>query len=450
MKRLVLELFPSADENEEPKIVFRVTDPPLFGIPARPLTVTATEAEFEALKQASLHGGAVRLAGQKLFEALALNREVGDQLTAALQARPDEHCPVYLQITASAGVEDLPWETLCSPGGDFLALDERWGLGRAVESITATPPAYTFSPPLRIAAILSCLNVEAGEELAALREAIATVPQLGTELLLFTSEEKVYEAITAESPPGIQVEIVPTELRELQEKVQGFQPHVLHFFCHGTTVAEPHLLVATKKNWITGRMEESLAIGAKEFRRFTRETDPPPWLLVLNACESAANAAQENLQSLASRLLYYGAAPAVVGMREPVLSGDANLLTSAFYRRLLSDLRNRLAGKDFAGNPVDWVVGLVVEVRHQLALKDPALTLDMAAASTKEWTLPVAYVSVRPFTLQVMAAASARIRLEMEGLRQLHDALPPDPAADPLRADAMARIGQMEKQLEES
>jgi len=444
MKRLVLELFPSADEDEVPKIVFRVTDPPpMFGSPARRLTVTATEAEFEALKQASLNGEAVKLAGQKLFEALARSRDVADQLTAALQARPDEHCPVYLRINASAGVEDLPWETLCSPGGDFLALDERWGLGRAVESITATLPSYTFTPPLRIAAILSCLDVKAAAELAALRDAIATAPGLRTEMLVVTSEDDLYQAITTEAPPGIRAAMVPTTLRELHELVQAFQPHVMHFFCHGTTAAEPHLLVATKENWITRSPESSLAVGAKEFRRFTQETAPPPWLLVLNACESAAGAVQENLQSLASRLLYYGAAPAVVGMREPVLSGDANLLTTVFYRRLLSDLQSCPFAAD---ETVDWVVRLVVEVRNQLARKNPTLTLDTAAASTKEWTLPVAYVSARPFTLQVLAAPSKAIRLEMEGLRRLHDALPPGPEAEPLRADALARLGQLERE----
>ena len=426
MERLVLQLFSSAGFEEAPHIEFSVVDPPLWDSPTQPLTITATEAEFEAL---------------------AKHPDVGDQLNAALQARPDEHCPVYLQIKTSAGVEDLPWETLCSPGGDFLALDERWGLGRVVESISATTPSYTFTPPLRIAVILSCLGVPAAGELAALREAMATAPGLQTRMLLVTSEEALHTAVAAEAPPGIEVQFVPAELRALHEMVQAFQPHVLHFFCHGTTAAEPHLLLAVKSDWIRGTPDRSLAIGAKEFRHFTRETDPPPWLLVLNACESAAVATKENLQSLASRLLYYGASPAVVAMREPVLSGDANLLTSVFYRRLLSDLQGRLDGSVADSQTVDWVVRLVVQARNQLARRNPALTLDAAAASTKEWTLPVAYVSARPFKLQVVAA-SARIRLELEGLRQMLDGLPPGRQADPLRTDVAARIRLLGRQLE--
>lgn len=447
MHRLVLELLSSAGPGDEPQIEFRLVDPPVFGSTAHRLTITATEAEFEALKQSSLGSDAVRLAGQKLFEALARHPDVGDQLTAALQATPDEHCPVYLQI--SAGVEDLPWETLCSPRGDFLALDERWGLGRLAGSLHPIMTSYTFTPPLRIAAILSCLGVPAAGELAALREALAIAPELRTQILLIISEEELYAAVSQEAPPGIEVRFVPADLRTLQGMVREFQPHLMHFFCHGTSAADPHLLLAVKSDWIRGTPEKSLAVGAKEFRKFTRGTDSTPWLLVLNACESAAHASQENLQSLASQLLYHGAAPAVVGMREPVLSGDANLLTAVFYRRLVEDLRCRLSGGSVGcavDETVDWVVRLVVEARHHLALRDPAMTLDTAAASTKEWTLPVAYVSARPFKLQVMAT-SARVRLELEALRQLLDSLPPDTDADPLRNDAMARVRKLEEQL---
>jgi hypothetical protein len=448
MQRLVLQLFSSAGNDGKAHIEFSVVDPPLWDSPTRPLSITATEAEFEALRQASLDSDAVRLAGQKLFEALASHPDVGEQLTAALQARPDEHCPVYLQIKTSAGVEDLPWEALCSPRGDFLALDERWGLGRVVDSIAAGAPSYTFSPPLRIAAILSCLGVPAADELANLRDAIASVPELATRMLLVISEEELYTTLAEEAPPNIEVRFVPAQLSALQEMVQRFQPHVMHFFCHGTTAADPHLLLAVKSDWIRGTPDKSLAVGAKELRRFTREPAPTPWLLVLNACESAAAAGQENLQSLASRLLYYGAAPAVVGMREPVLSGDANRLTAAFYRRLLADLRCRLAGGGDEDDTVDWVVRLVVEARNHLAKRDSNVTLDLAAASTKEWTLPVAYVSARPVKLQ-MASGDPRIRLELEALRQLLDGLPPGGGADPLRADARTRIGELEKQLKE-
>jgi len=213
---------------------------------------------------------------------------------------------------------------------------------------------------------------------------------------------------------------------------------------------------------VLGDAANSLLIEAREIRDFTARTDNLPWLIVLNCCESAAAGAMQDLQSLALRLVYDGAAPAVVGMREPVLSHDANLLTEAFYWRLLSELNSRTAGTQAQGQdaePLNWAQ-LVVEARTRLAGKHKHLTPSRAAASTREWTLPVVYMRPTPFTIRPLPAAAQlnqavpeaelrSARLEIEALQLLLSKLPPG-QGDALRDEAGQRIAFLKSLLEGS
>ena len=78
-----------------------------------------------------------------------------------------------------------------------------------------------------------------------------------------------------------------------------------------------------------------------------------------------------------------GVAPAVVGMREPVSSDTANLLTKALYTKLLTDLKERFNEAAESVKPLDWP-RLVVAARDKLARARPGLVLSQAAASTKD------------------------------------------------------------------
>ena len=123
---------------------------------------------------------------------------------------------------------------------------------------------------------------------------------------------------------------------------------------------------------------------------------------MLNCCEGAGAGPEPDSQSLALSLALEGIAPAVVGMREPVVSDTANLLTKALYTKLLTDLAARIDAAGQSPQPVDWP-HLVVAARDRLARTRHGLLLSQAAASTKEWTLPVIYVRPDEFNLQVLS-----------------------------------------------
>jgi hypothetical protein len=399
--------------------------------------------------------------------------QLAEYFTTALQTQLPDRYPIFVEIATGAGVEALPWETLCSPAGDFLSLDDRWTLTRIVEAAGLSRSLGHLTPPLRIAAVLSCLNVPAAGEWQALQDAMAAVPTLGVEMLVIVSEQELYDAIskTAAAQPGaagqpgaapaIRVELVPADLPRLQHMVSDFRPHILHLFCHGSAQGSPHLQLAVKSDWLVGAPEKSLLVEAREIRDFTSRTDDVPWLVVLNCCESAA-AGSNDLQSLTLNLVYEGGVPAVVGMREPVSSADASVFTLTFYQGLFAALQARANNAALAADPLDWAQ-LVAPARAQLARRHPGLPLSQAAASTKEWTLPVVYAQPAPFTIKVDPAVppdggavgrppdqgptNRAARLEIEALNALLLQLPPSaPAA--LRTEAENRIAVLTEQLQ--
>jgi hypothetical protein len=277
-------------------------------------------------------------------------------------------------------------------------LDERWGVGRIVDSLSPLEPVWRFTPPLRLAAVLSCLDVPAADEWNAISQACQG-SQLPMEILVLVSEEALEADIRASAPANVTVEFVPATVEDLQQRLQMFRPHVLHMFCHGPAAADsPHLQIATKPDWL-GASTSSLLVEAGELRDFTPRTDNLPWLVVLNSCASATTAGAAGTQSVAFDLVYEGGVPAVVGMREPVRSDDATLFTEAFYAQLVPELARRVAGAGADGTPVDWA-RLAVDARRRLVKKHQGL-LGKACAS-KEWTLPVVYT--RPLLFAVQAA----------------------------------------------
>ena len=184
--------------------------------------------------------------------------------------------------------------------------------------------------------------------------------------------------------------------------------------------------------------------------------------MVLNCCEGAGVGAEAGFAVAGIVSGAEGHRSGVVGMREPVVSDTANLLTKALYSKLLTDLAARIDAAGQSLQPVDWP-HLVVAARDRLARSRHGMLLSQAAASTKEWTLPVIYVRPDEFNLQVLVhrrrpappmgfeavtdkTAARAARLEIEALQELLAKLPPDQAGE-LKAEAMARIRQLSTQL---
>ncbi len=452
MNRLVFQLSGALDQYGNQQVQLALVEPDIYGSQAVPFTCTGHEPAF-----AGINGGAqagndvVRTAGRLLYDSLVSHPQLRQYLCTALQTVLPDRYPVFVKI-ATRDVEGLPWETLCSPDDDFLGLDERWAVGRIVSSIrNPLLQPLLFEPPLRLAAVLSCLRVDAGEEWRSLRAAAAGAGArgLGVEVLVVVSEAALYDQIHAEvqkgGPPGVQVqvELVPPVLADLQRLVSDFHPHILHFFCHGSAAGGGQLQLAIKSDWDIATSGSSLIVEAREIRAFTAPADDPPWLVLLNCCESAASPGQQPLQSLASKLVSDGGIPAVVGMREPVLSDDATVFTKALYERLFNELTT---SSDARTQSLDWAQ-LVVQARMSLAKRRNGIALSDAAAKTKEWTLPVVYVCPAEFKLTVPSAGasarprpSKRARHEIEALRRLLTQLPPDTTPPALLSDIESRI----------
>jgi hypothetical protein len=452
MKRVVFQLFGSMTEDNEPRLDIKLEEPAVFGSRARRFTCEVNDHAFVALKSAVLAPDAVKLAGSRLFSAVAAHPDIQQYLQTALQAAVGSRCPVYVEIATADDAEAFPWEALCSPNGDYLGLDERWALARIVEPDTELPAVYTLRPPLKIAAVLSCLGISAAGELAALRQAIRQAGQGSARLLVVASEEQLVADLMAEVAAGTapeieRVEVIPTELTTLQAIVSKFAPHVLHLFCHGSIEGEPHVSLALKDDWETPEPTSGLLAEAADFQWFTSRTDALPWLVVLNCCEGAAVGDGADARSLTLKVASKGVAPAVIGMREPVVSGTANLLTQTLYPRLLADILAR--NGDGGQQPLDWAC-LVAAVRDRLR-RTTGMAPSQAAASSKEWTMPVIYVSPDGFQLKVEpppapAEAARAVRLEIEGLQALLAGLPPDQAAA-LKSEAESRIEELARQL---
>lgn len=393
-----------------------------------PFTCTGHEEVFAALRSAAPETDVVTAAGRQLFDAVTTPDPVRDLVVAALAVQEPDRWPIYLDLSDAKESHALPWEALCTTTGQFLALDPCWPVARMLDGTRKAVVERTLGPPLRLAAILSCLRIEAREEWDALRKAIET-SGAPIRVLLLVSETDLHDQIARLELPWLQLGMVPVEYRELQDLITDFEPHLLHFFCHGLATGGAHLEIATAPDWL-GNMDVSRhRLEARPIRELVRSPKDAPWAIVLNACSTAATTDEAiGTHSLASTLVSEYGVPAVIGMREPVLSSDAARFTGAFYTALLTDLRARIDARA-RGVAIDWAsytVGARADLCH-----DRDVMFDVAAARYKAWTLPVVAVSRDQFTIDIVdavpmePAAQEQARRAAEIADSMLAALPP-------------------------
>jgi len=196
------------------------------------------EEVFAALASGANNGDVVAAAGRRLFGELVAKPGVSAVLVAALQVPADQRRPVYIDVTGADACQELPWEALCTDDGRFLALD-RWPVARMLASTAGAVTTRILRPPLRIAAILSCLRVDPRGEWDALRRAVES-SQVAVNVLLLLSDYDLYDELVALPLPWLDVAMIPVDYPDLQASVTAFEPQVLHFFCHGDTSGGPH------------------------------------------------------------------------------------------------------------------------------------------------------------------------------------------------------------------
>lgn len=343
-------------------------------------------------------GAAVAAAGQQLYRELSAKPEVSAVLKAAMQQPDTEKRPVYVDVTGADACQELPWEALRTEDGTFLALD-RWPVARMLASTAGAVPKRRLSPPLRIAAVLSCLNVDPRGEWDALRRAVETAG-IPVQVMLLLSDFGLHDELAAEQLPWLTINDVPVDYSDLQHTITSFEPHILHFFTHGETAGGPHLQIATAVDVQAGSTVSSHRLEAGGIRNLVRQPKEAPWAVVLNACSSDAGGGESGARSLAAALVRDHGVQAVIGMREPVLSTDAASFAGAFYRSLFADIAACMAvpGRE---TELDWAAN-TVDARMELC-RDLRELPGAAAARHRQWILPV--VTVRP----------ARFKLEIAG-----------------------------------
>jgi hypothetical protein len=364
------------------------------------LGFTGTEDEFNVLAGGVTPDGAVRQAGSRLFAGLSANDDVKTAIGQALQIDNDKRRPLILELRqVDARIEELPWETLYADGSGFLGLDARWSIGRRVHS-TQGQPTSVLASPLRIAVVLSCLGIPAADEWATLRAAVdAAVGSFPVEVLLFVGEPDLQDAIEDDRPRWLRaLEGIPESASDLagafrRHRADGWVPHVLHFFCHGSLNFSPHLEIATKSDWASPMAQQSsLTLEPSEINQLSTPADRP-WLVVLNCCLGAAGADAGTgaaSQPLALDLVREGGYPAVIGMREAVDAADATTFSSCLYPELFALLATPVGEPEA---PPDWS-RLLISARQRLA-EEAGVPRTQAAEKRPQWTFPVLYVRYR-------------------------------------------------------
>jgi hypothetical protein len=364
--------------------------------------------------------------GARLYEVLAGNSTVGEELREALRINGNTTRPLFLGI-GSNKAESLPWELLHPPWVDaaapaephdgipcFLNLDRRWPVIRT--PITAAgrsrDKVRSYPGQLRIAVVLAATKLQDGFP-GAIGEwtAFTNALKLTTEkirLLVFTCQPKlvavIEKAIKTSANFRGRVDLDgPHELKkevDLRTRLKDFGAHILHFFCHGfASPAGGVLHLASVDDWERESGDSSIDFAIEDFRDI--QTLDNPWLAVLNCCEGAK---PTGAGASLARMVVQNGLPAAVGMRRTVGHLAVHTFTKALYSNLLLYLGEKLEGLTDAEVEIDWSPILREPrrslVQHSQDLQNPPLPSLAVPCGRQEWSLPVLYVRQEPFLVR--------------------------------------------------
>jgi CHAT domain len=395
--------------------------------------------------------GVVHKYGTALYQALTQHPGVREALECALNSPPEEIRPICFYLD-SPDAELFCWETICNPEGKFLALgSDQWPIGRIANSpVSPSRLPHEFAPPLKIMAIISALGPTDREkswdqaEWTRLYESIrsrrsATFP---IKLQVVVGQESLVEAVTkarAQDPELLEeVRTVPESAFELRNWISNFDPHLLHFFCHGSNdSAGPRLELARITDWDQKEhsrdRRSSFTLNLDEMLTIPGINDV--WLVTLNCCEGSK--ALRDQWSLTAALVAQGV-PAAVGMLESIEPKDSHHFCGYFYDAVLTKLERAFQRmRDGQGVEVIEWTGTLCDSRN--ALNAPGR---VAKNNQPAWTLPVIYVRRDQFQVRTAPrlAPSAAERLQAVVQGELQDLLQTF-ARDPKAARLLELLG---------
>jgi hypothetical protein len=380
----------------------------------------------------------VQTMGQNLFRQLANHPTVKAAVSSALTS--PEPCPIYLRMDSAAAAE-YPWESLFdSDRGEFLALQPQWPIGRMMPG-GRNPKMVYATTPLRMVAVLSAVGVDAAGEWNSLRTAIEE-SEIDLRLQLVIGQRELYDAIEADRPEWASCQLLSGD-DTVKRALNGFDPHLVHFFCHGTARPQPLLELATPLGHDAGASDIRLDGTA------LKDAAPLAWLATLNCCSGASDA--EGVRGLASELVMHSHYPAAIGMREPIADRDAHLFCERFY----SEVFAWLAAAFKAGTPFDaeWANPLCQARRALCNAYANGLGPKPAAARHRKWTVPILCVEPSPLTIAPVAvhpshADSVAVAHVLKQMNTLEQAMASVRASAAGRAAIRAEIDGLQAGLE--
>jgi len=364
-------------------------------IPLRP-----DEAVYQALSGCP-RPGLVQAAGECLFRSLASDGRIRAALENVLEAPDADAYPIYFRIDNPV-LASLPWEALYDARRTFLAIDDRWPIGRMPVSRRRDEEAErVIGKKLRVVAVIAAAGgtTDGAGQWTELREALRGTP---CEVLVLTSEPEVLEAVQRESAPDLALSaaFVGSSAQDLLDQIGAFCPNLVHFYCHGTAEGRPELEVEKKEDREVGRSQGSIRLN--ETMLVPLCTSPSVWAVTLNCCEGARGS--DRACSLANALSAKGV-PVVVAMRESIHIEDAHRFAGVFYSALVKELERLFALHGF-GQPIqvdDLLWGRALRAARA-ELRDPPINRltdeelkarcqENPEGSAREWTYPVLYLN---------------------------------------------------------
>ena len=355
----------------------------------------------------------VKLHGQHLLNSLMQSHQmIGNALQSAFQLDNGACRPIYFEMVSLPAAESFCWEALCQNDGTFLALDRRWPVARVASTRKATREVQKYEAPLKMMVVLSASGLDPRREWNSIYKAVVDARKQGLPIILHVGtgdealQDEIYQACALDA--NLQ-QFTLNNMVDLIETADKIQPHLLHFFCHGSaSLGKPRLEISTINDLDARSIEVTLPdlLGSPGVLNC--------WLAVLNCCESGATTS--DLPSL-SQSLVAGGVHTAIGMKDEVSVVDAAVFSEQLYPALLDNLRTTL-------NSLDEDTDAVIEWSSSMWAPRKRLSLAKGKVNKlQSWTLPVIYVQLEPFRVRrgaaataAAAAAAARIRTIQEFL----------------------------------
>jgi hypothetical protein len=367
--------------------------------------------------------------GNGLMAELARNVEV-DSAINAVATHPARQGlrPIFFEIACDFA-EQFPWETLyLHPPADFSAcrtpspVGRLAGSTRALDTRTLDQTSLTAKPELRLLAVLAAQGISSIPEFDELHGAKTRGNKSGR----FAVNMEAFVSDKTDKQHALQ-SLQPNEVHDLTckqdllDRLRDFQPHILHFFCHGSTAGSPHLQLATTSSRLG--LGQPVTLSASDITNQVQQYSLNPWMTVLNCCSGAAPSGAAAASQSFARSLAGPEVPVVVGMAEPIDHLTAHSFCKAFYTNVIDLLlRNfpNLPGSGSAAGPrvtVEWVETLTPTRRSVLEDRvGGGSSYSVALASDRKWwCMPVLYTVEGAFQLAVSnltgaTAVAARVQ----------------------------------------